>query len=129
MPRTLPVPDLERSSPFGPYPEPLPASISFTLPPAAELTKFCRKWRVRELAVYGHALATKLNPDVPLEVMIGFWNRSQWLTTDLTRMRDALAGMLGHPVKLIERAEVDVSQNPILRQRIYRSIKTLYLEH
>ena len=127
MRRTLQQNGAERS-PFGPYPEPLPESIAWTLPSAEDLTRFCRRWRVKELAVYGHALEVELTAGVPLEIMIGFFAQSQWLSTDLNRMRVALAGMLGHEVKLMERAEVDASQNPILRQRIFRSIKTLFLD-
>ncbi len=121
-------PVVEQRSPFGPYPQPLPKTICVTLPSAEDLTKFCRKWKVRELSIYGHVLESDIPPQVPVEIMVGFWRTTGWVKTDIELMASQLGELFEHKVTLIERAEVDVSGNPVLRGRIFRSVKTLFLE-
>jgi hypothetical protein len=118
----------EQRSPFGPYPQPLPKNICVTLPSPEDLTKFCRKWRVRELSIYGHVLESDIPPHVPVEIMVGFRSATGWMKTEFNEMVDQLGALFEHKVLLIERAEVDVSSNPVLRGRVFRSVKTLFLE-
>jgi len=120
--------DSKERSPFGPYPQPLPKNICVTLPSPEDLTKFCRKWKVRELSIYGHVLESDIPATAPVEIMIGFFSATGWMKTDIKAMADQLGQLFEHKVTLIERAEVDVSSNPVLRGRIFRSVKTLFLE-
>lgn len=114
--------------PFGPYPEPLPGWLSVALPPAADLTAFCRRWKIKDLAIFGAAVQLGGDPSAPVEAMVGFWRAGQWVLDDFARLQGEICGLFGREVNLIERATVDVSNNPVLRQRIFRSVRTIYLE-
>jgi len=118
--------EAELPSPFGPYPEKLPENVTIALPPADELTRFCRRLQIKDLAIYGHVLEAQSPPGAPIELMVAFWK--PWTLMNVATVEQYLSTLFDRPVKLIERSVVDVSENPILRQRIYRSIKTLYLE-
>jgi len=120
--------DPNRKDPFGAYPEPLPRHLGFELPEPEALTLFCRKQRLKELAIYGHVLEPSYPKDASIEVMIGYVNARQWVRLTNDEMSSLLTTLFGRECKVIERTEVDVSENPILRRRFFRSVKTLYLE-
>lgn len=98
------------------------------MPPAPALTALCRRWKIRDMAIYGTAIETGAPPEAPLDVMVGFWRPGQWVLDDFKRLETEIRELFGRDVHLIERAEVDVSNNPVLRQRIFRSVRTIYLE-
>ncbi len=120
--------DPNRKDPFGAYPEPLPQHLGFALPDPGALTLFCRKYRLKELAIWGHALEPAYPKDAAIEVMIGYGNSRQWVRVTSDQMSVLLTDLFGRECKVLERPEVDVSENPILRRRFFRSVKTLYLE-
>lgn len=120
--------DPNRKDPFGAYPEPLPQHLGLELPDPDVLTQFCRKYRLRELAIWGHALEPSYPKDAPIEVMIGYAGSRAWVKATQDQMSGLLTELFGRECKVLERPEVDVSENPILRRRFFRSVKTLYLE-
>ncbi len=112
---------------FGPYPGGMPTGLPITLPSAKELTEFCRKSKIQELGIFGHVFDSDFGDDAMVEVVIRF-RHGQFILPELGRMEVALGTMFGRSVKMIERAQVDASFNPILRQRLGKSLKVLYRE-
>lgn len=121
-------PPTDEPGPFGPYPERLPGWLSASLPPAPELTALCRRWKIKDLALYGPAVQLGGDPNAPIDAMVGFWRPGQWVLDDFSRLASEIRDLFGREVQLIERATVDMSNNPVLRQRIFRSVRTIYLE-
>ena len=83
--------------------------------PQAEITAFCRKWQVRELALFGSVVRDDFNADSDIDVLVSFVIGSPWSLMDLIAMRDELAALFGRPVDLVER---EALRNPIRRERI-----------
>lgn len=83
--------------------------------PQAGITAFCRKWQVRELALFGSVVRDDFNADSDIDVLISFAIGSPWSLMDLIAMRDELAALFGRPVDLVER---EALRNPIRRERI-----------
>ena len=83
--------------------------------PQTEIAEFCRKWRVRELSLFGSVLRDDFSPSSDVDVLVSFEPHSNWSLWDLIAMRDELATLFGRPVDLVER---EALRNPIRRQRI-----------
>lgn len=83
--------------------------------PQTEIAEFCRKWRVRELSLFGSVMREDFSPTSDIDVLVSFESNSTWSLWDLIAMRDELATLFGRSVDLVER---EALRNPIRRQRI-----------
>jgi hypothetical protein len=102
----------------------LPAP-ALTLPPA-QLGEWCRRWRVRELALFGSVLRGDFRPDSDIDVLVTFEPNDPWSVWDIGDMRDELSRLFGRPVDLVERAAVEQSPNPIRRRHILENHRVVY---
>lgn len=81
----------------------------------AALTEFCRKWRVREMSLFGSALRDDFGPDSDLDFLVSFEEGSGWSLWDLVTMRDELVELTGREVDLVE---LEGLRNPYRRKSI-----------
>jgi predicted nucleotidyltransferase len=91
--------------------------------PESELTAFCRRWKVRELALFGSVLREDFGPASDVDVLVSFDDDASWSLWDLTTMRDELSSLLGRPVDAVEREGL---RNPFRRDRILKTRKVVY---
>ena len=77
--------------------------------PADTLAEFCRRWRVRELSLFGSAVRSDFQPDSDVDVLVRFDPEAPWSLWDLVTMRDELAAIFGRDVDLLEE---DALRNP-----------------
>lgn len=96
-------------------------SIDLHPPP---IEAFCRRWCVRELALFGSAVRNELTPESDLDVLISFDNTAPWSLWDLITMQDELSEMFGRRVDLVEREGL---RNPIRREQILSTRKVIYV--
>ena len=97
-----------------------------TLLPASLLEPFCRRWRIRELAVFGSILRPEFRPESDIDVLVTFDSAAEWSLTDLVRMEEELSRATGRRVDLLTRRGVEASRNPIRRAAILGQARTLY---
>jgi predicted nucleotidyltransferase len=90
---------------------------------SAEIESFCRRWRVRELALFGSAVRGEMRPDSDLDVLISFDQDAPWSLWDLIAMQDELTALFGRQVDLVER---EALRNPYRRHRILSTRKVIY---
>ena len=95
---------------------------NITVPPDA-LEAFCRKWKVRELSVFGSVLRDDFSPDSDVDVLVSFDDDAPWSLWDLIAMQDELAELFGRPVDLVEKEGL---RNPFRRQRILETRQVIY---
>jgi predicted nucleotidyltransferase len=91
------------------------------------IADFCRRWRIRELAIFGSALREDFRPDSDVDVLVTFepevrWEFQQWL--EMTRELEAL---FGRRVDLVERRMVEQSINYIRRKHILSHLEPIYV--
>jgi len=84
---------------------------------------FCRKWKVRELALFGSVLREDFTPGSDVDVLLSFEPDAPWSLFDWVDMRDELSELFGRPVDLVDK---DAIQNPIRRRHILGSNEVLY---
>jgi uncharacterized protein len=100
--------------------QPLKARISL---PLATLESLCRKWQVRELALFGSVLREDFSPESDVDVLVMFDPEAAWSLWDLIRMREELESLLGRKVDLVEKEAI---RNPFRRRRILDSHQVVY---
>lgn len=87
------------------------------------LAAVCRKWRVRELSVFGSALREDFGPESDVDVLVSFDAEAPWSLWDLIRVKDELAEIFGRDVDLVER---EALRNPWRKREILRTREVLY---
>ena len=87
------------------------------------LTAFCRKWRVRELALFGSALRDDFGPNSDLDFLVSFEAGAGWDLFDLIDMKDELEATYGRPVDLVQK---EALRNPWRRREILGTCEVLY---
>jgi len=85
---------------------------------------FCRKWNIRELAIFGSALRSDFRPDSDLDVLATFAKDADWSVFDHSRMSEELSALLGRRVDIIEQAHLN---NPFRRKEILATRRVIYV--
>jgi hypothetical protein len=97
----------------------------FNIHPDA-LAAFCRKWKITELALFGSVLREDFSPDSDVDVLVVFSPDSSWTLLDVIGAEEELGRLFGRSVDLVEKQTVEQSENPIRRDRILTSARTIY---
>jgi hypothetical protein len=79
------------------------------------LAAFCRKWRIRELSIFGSALRDDFGPESDLDFLVSFEEGAGWDLWDLVTMREDLISVVGREVDLVVK---EALRNPYRRKEI-----------
>jgi uncharacterized protein len=99
--------------------------IGIQLPNEA-IAAFCRKWKVRELALFGSVLTDHFRSDSDIDVLVKFAPDHEWSLLDHVSMQDELTKLFGRKVDLVSRAGIEQSQNYLRRNAILGSARIIY---
>jgi predicted nucleotidyltransferase len=95
--------------------------------PLREIEDFCRRWKIKEFALFGSVLREDFRPDSDVDVLVTFVADSHWSLFDLVSMQEELKNILGREVDLVERRSVERSENYIRRRHILQSLEPVYV--
>lgn len=84
---------------------------------------FCRKWRIRELSIFGSALRDDFGPESDLDFLVSFEPGTSLDISDLLDMKDELEASYGRSIDLIEK---EALRNPWRRREIMRTREVIY---
>jgi predicted nucleotidyltransferase len=90
------------------------------------IAAFCRRWRVKQLALFGSVLRDDFRPDSDVDVLVTFLPDYHPSLEDRVQMTEELAQLLGRQVDLVERRLVEESPNYIRRRHILESARVIY---
>jgi predicted nucleotidyltransferase len=96
--------------------------------PSKDLERFCLRWKIRELAVFGSALRDDYRPESDVDVLVTFSDASQWGLFDHAQMQQELQTLLHRKVDLVSRRALRQTRNVIIRDEILRTAKTFFSE-
>lgn len=91
--------------------------------PAEKVANFCRRHRVRKLALFGSVLRDDFRPDSDVDVLVEFEESARPSLFDLVDMQEDLESFLGRHVDLVEQGAL---RNPFRRHEILRTHKVIY---
>ena len=99
--------------------------MSLRLPvPHEALRRFCRTYRVREVAVFGSALRDDFHDGSDVDILVDLEPDARVGLITLQRMRDELAAMWGRPVDLLTREGL----NPHIRDAVLQEAEIVHAE-
>ncbi len=96
--------------------------------PMAEIIKFCRRWMIQELAVFGSALRADFDAESDIDIIVTFDDDADWSLLDHVRMQQELQGLLQLDVDLVTKRAVKKSRNWILRKQILGTAYVIFPE-
>lgn len=89
----------------------------------AVLEAFCRKWRIRELSLFGSALRDDFGPDSDLDFLVSFEPETRLDIDTLLDIKEELEAHFGRPVDVVEK---EALRNPWRRYEILRTREIVY---
>jgi hypothetical protein len=93
-----------------------------------DIVLFCKRWKIREFAVFGSILREDFRPESDVDVLVTFRRNADWGLFDHAQMQNELEALFGRKVDLITRRALERTQNQILRDRILNSTKVIFSE-
>lgn len=99
-----------------------------TIPFTTEIFNFCKRWKIRELALFGSALRDDFRSDSDLDLLVTFAPDTDWSLLDHIQMQLELEKLFGRSVDLISKRALEHSANWVRREEILRTARILYSE-
>ncbi|RPI92513.1 MAG: nucleotidyltransferase [Chloroflexi bacterium] len=93
-----------------------------------DIALFCKRWMIREFAVFGSIVREDFRPESDVDVLVTFRRNADWGLFDHAQMQNELEALFGRKVDLITRRALERTQNQILRDRILNSTKVIFSE-
>src|SRR5262245_11261162 len=91
------------------------------------IQQFCRRWKIRELALFGSVLRTDFRPDSDIDVLVTFRDDAEWGLLDHMQMQQELATFLHRPIDLVSKRALERSANWVRREAIMNTARVLVL--
>ena len=70
------------------------------------IREFCKKWKIRELRVFGSILRDDFNADSDVDFLVDWHEGAEWDAFDHMDMEDELAEIVGREVDLVGRSAI-----------------------
>jgi len=90
--------------------------------PIEELADICRRYQVRELALFGSVLSRDHRPDSDVDLLVSFQSTARVTFSTLARMQRDLEALLGRKVDLVPKDGL----RPIIRDHVLSSARVVY---
>lgn len=95
--------------------------------PYEEVSAFCRKWGIEELALFGSVLRDDFRPESDVDVLVTLAPDTPWSLASWLAMRNELSQILGRQVDLIEKGAIEESRNLFLKRHILSHMEPIYV--
>jgi predicted nucleotidyltransferase len=91
------------------------------------LRGFCRKWRIREMEVFGSILRDDFGPQSDVDFLVSFGDGVRLTLTETIAMEDELSALIGRPVDVVLHSDLlDPDANPYRKAHILRNRQPVY---
>jgi predicted nucleotidyltransferase len=91
--------------------------------PEDKITAFCRRWKIKELAIFGSALGDDFRADSDVDVLVVFQDDAKWNLFDHMNAEEELRQIFGRDVDLVEKRAI---RNPFRRHHILNNCEVIY---
>jgi predicted nucleotidyltransferase len=90
--------------------------------PLEKIAEICRKYRVRELSIFGSALRGDFGTESDVDLLVDFVPAHGLDLVDYIRCQDELGAVLGRRVDLVQKPGL----KRVIREEILRTSKVIY---
>lgn len=91
--------------------------------PLDKIKAFCRKWKIKEFALFGSVLREDFRPDSDIDVLVTFEPDEDFDFDDRMKMQEEIEGIFGRKVDLVEKRLI---RNPFRRYDILTTKEVVY---
>jgi len=91
--------------------------------PLEKIAAFCRKWKIKEFALFGSVLREDFRPDSDVDVLVTFEPDEDFDFDDRLKMQEEIEGIFGRKVDLVEKRLI---RNPFRRYDILTTKEVVY---
>ncbi|HOV51312.1 MAG: Nucleotidyltransferase domain protein [Methanosaeta sp. PtaB.Bin018] len=88
-----------------------------------KLEDFCRRWKIREMSLFGSALRDDFTPESDIDILVSFFEDARWSLFDWVDMIEELKEITGREVDLVEQESL---RNPFRRRTILANREIIY---
>ncbi|MBI1987950.1 MAG: nucleotidyltransferase domain-containing protein [Nitrospinae bacterium] len=92
-----------------------------------QISDFCQRWKVLELALFGSVLREDFRSDSDVDMLVTFAPDADWSLLDHVQMEEELGSIIGRKVDLVSRRAIERSENWIRRQEILETAEVIYV--
>ncbi len=96
--------------------------------PMPQISEFCQRWQITELALFGSVLRDDFRPDSDIDCLVKFSDDAHWTLLHIGKMEDELKTIFQRDVDLVSRRGIESSRNYLRRKSILNSLETLYVK-
>jgi predicted nucleotidyltransferase len=91
------------------------------------IEEFCRRWKIKELSLFGSVLRGDFHPKSDVDVLVRFEPDVRWYSDHLLEMKEELESLFKRSVDLVEKRLVEESPNYIRRKHILENMESIYV--
>lgn len=91
--------------------------------PQEKIAEFCRKWKIREFALFGSVLREDFGPESDVDVLVTLEPDTPWSLFEWVDMIEELKSIFGREVDLVEKTTL---RNPFRRYEILNNMQVIY---
>ena len=92
----------------------------------AEISQFCEKWYIAELALFGSVLGDRFNANSDIDILLSFQPNSRQGLLTLAKIKHELELLVCRDVDIALKQAILKSDNRIRRQEILQTAQILY---
>jgi predicted nucleotidyltransferase len=92
-------------------------------PDLKAIERYCERWGIRELSVFGSVLRDDFRDDSDVDVLISFREDEDWDYWNWPEMMDGLEAIFGRKIDLVVKGSIE---NPYRRHHILETHRVLH---
>jgi predicted nucleotidyltransferase len=96
---------------------------ALTMPRGEQLAILCRRWKIRELSLFGSLARGDGGPESDVDLLVEYEPEADWSLLDTAQLRAELSELFGRPVDLVRERNIT---NPYRLASIRRDRRLLY---
>ena len=91
--------------------------------PKEKIEDFCRRWKIKEMAIFGSVLREDFGPESDVDFLVTFFEQARWNLFDWVEMIEELKKITGREIDLVDRESI---RNPFRRRSILARMEVIY---
>ena len=91
--------------------------------PKEKIEDFCRRWKIKEMAIFGSVLREDFGPESDVDYLVTFFEQARWSLFDWVEMIEELKKITGREIDLVDRESI---RNPFRRRSILARMEVIY---
>jgi uncharacterized protein len=95
--------------------------------PLADIQSTCKRWKIKELALFGSVLRDDFRSDSDIDLLVTFEPDSKRGLTETLQIQDEFQTLFGRKVDLIVKSAIERSDNWLRKKNILESAQKIYV--